>query len=293
MIIQEGAVIDVKIVKEILLPSGMMALLGQYNQRSFILNKNQFENLEIVFGKTIACHVDKVNCTGKIYLSPYKSRSLIGSIEEFSILNHEVVQDSLNNTKYLLHLLGNSSLKAQHITYIKPIEKSQNYIIRDINKSKYILEPLDSASCNYKYEQEIEVDIIDKKEIQILGECLIVADHFNRKHLISYSKFRHYNLNIGDTVKCRIRGFDKQHNLKLEPSNPKYKLGKTYSFETIDFIDSTDESNNPTKILRVNDCLGMQATIVQLPSDYKLTKNITAKVYRINNGRLYLSYEST
>jgi len=291
--IQEGDVIEVKIIKEVPLPNGKKALLGKFKQRLFILDKKQFGDLEIAVDETIECHVDKVNCSGKIYLSPNKTRSSIGSIKKYKILKIQTVEDTLGSAKYLLHLVGNLNTKAQYITYIKPIENSQSYIIRAREKSKYILEPIDTTACHYKYKQEIEVRIIDKTTIQKQGDYYIVEDRFKRKHIISYIKFKHYNLNIGDTLNCRIRGFDKQYNLKLEPSNPKYELGKTYYFETIDFIDSTDELGNPIKILSVKDCLGMEATIVQFPSDYKLTKSVNAKVYRINNGRLYLSYESS
>ncbi len=289
--IREGDVIDVKIIKEILLPNGKNALLGKFEQRLYILDKKQFGNHEIAVDETIECHVDKINCSGKVFLSPNKTRSLIGSIEKYKILKIQTVEDTLGNAKYLLHLTSSSATKTQHITYILPTKKSQKYTIRAIEKSKYVLEPINSTACNYTYESEIKVRIIYKTAIQNHGDYYIVEDCFKRKHIISYSKYRHYNLSIGDTLKCRIRGFDKQYNLKLEPTNPKYKLGKVYTFETIGFTDSTNESGNPIKILSVKDCLGMEATIVQLPSNYKLEKTIRAKVYRINNGRLYLSYE--
>lgn len=288
---KEGNIITVKIIGETTTPKGEEVFIVIHLNHKFLLSKETFTKTQPQIGQFVECIVDKVNCSGKIFLQAIKSITPIGTIEKFSVLHKNIVHDSLSQKKYQYSLLSNNGLRIHLISYS---DTSSNIIkckITGQNKSKLIIESLIPGITNYHFEQVLSFKIIKTNDVDNIGLCYIVEDLFKRKHIISIAKYAHYNLNLGQNIQCRLLGFDKRFNLKLEPVNPIYEIGKQYIFETIRIEESKDDLGNNIRLLVVKDQLGMEASIVQLPNQITINDSITAYVYRINNGRLYLSLD--
>jgi len=286
--INEGDYIRLTIIAESKSPNGTSVFIAKHKNRKFILSKSLFKEDIPMLKQSISCFVDKINCSGHIYLIPISERKLVEKVLLFKLIKQEPVFDSLNQKKFHYYLIHNDELKANYLCYNKIQANELNCKIAGFKKSKPIIEPQEFPAI-YKYNTIINVKIKEIKNVDTLGDCYIVEDKEGRIHPISVEKFAHYQLQIDSEIKCQILGADKKHNLKLEPLNPKYEIGKVYQFKTLKLKDTSDDAGNRFKVLILQDDLGKEASIVQLSLNYKIKPRVKARVYRINNGRLYLS----
>ena len=286
--LNEGDFIKLTIIGETQTPKGESVFIAKHNNRKFLLSKKLFTEKIPELNQSIDCYVDKVNCSGKIFIEPISERMLIGKTLLFKVMNRDNVYDSLGHMKSLFQLNQTDGYHATYISYNTISADELSCRIIEIKKSKLIIEPTDFPTI-YKYNQQIQVQIIGVKQIDALGKCYLVKDFENRIHPILVEKFAHYQLKLGNKIDCQILGFDKKHNLKLEPKNPVYEIGEEYKFKTLRVEDARDIAGNQFKILIVQDRFSMEASIVQLPQSYTITPTVKARVYRINNGRLYLN----
>jgi len=286
--LNEGDLIKLKIIGETKTPKGEPVFIAKHIDRKFLLSKNLFTEDIPELNQSIDCYVDKVNCSGQIFIEPISERMLIGKTLLFNVINKDNVYDSLGNKKSLFHLKQKDGYQATYISYNTISTNELSCRVIEIKKSKLIIEPNNFPTI-YKYNQQIQVQIIDVEQIDGLGNCYLAKDTESRIHPILVEKYAHYQLEIGNRIDCQILGFDKKHNLKLEPKNPVYEIGTEYEFKTLRLEDTSDAAGNQLKILIVQDQLSMEASIVQLPQSYKMTPTVMAQVYRISNGRLYLN----
>jgi len=287
--LKEGDIVQVSILKEIQNPKGQYFYIGKYKKQKFLLPKELFSNGKPPIGQEIECLVEKINCSGKIFMRPVEKKD-DNTKQHFKIKHIEQVHDSLGNPKYKILLQTNDKNMREIISYKRPDTNVVKGKIIGYRKSTPIIKA-PSLHSIYVTNSVQEMKILEQRTINNIGTCFIVQDSYNRNHIIELDKFEHYNLQLYSKIDCRILGFDKKHNLKIEPQNPIYKIGETYEFETIRLEESYDELHNPIRILYVKDKLGKEASIVQLPHNYQIQPSVTAKVYRINNGRLYLEYQ--
>lgn len=286
--LREGDIIRVDIIKETETPKGDSILLAVYQGSKFIIQKKLFVQEHNLVGSAFDCYVDKVNCSGQIFIEPLENKKLIGKTQVFKIIDRKTVLDSLGIKKYL-YSLENSKKQKAHVLSYKTIQSTEIACkIIGVKKALLIVSLIKNHELTYHENQTIEVSIIEEKTIGNIGNCLIVKDKENHQHLISLAKFQHYNLEKKNSIICSILGFDKLYNHKLEPKNPLYSIGKTYRFKPIRIDKIKDETGTINLVLIVVDDLGMEASITQVSKDIDLTKKIKAIVHRINNGRLYL-----
>jgi hypothetical protein len=286
--LKEGDIIKVEILKEITTPKGKPAFLALYHSRKFIIGKNLFEDKQPIIGESIDCFVDKVNCSGQIYITPLFSQSLIGQIQTFKLRQKVAVIDSLGKPKYLYQLNNLKNQKAEILSYHSIDFDQMECKIIGVKKNKLTLESPLFPDYSMSQNTLIKVKIIEERIVNNIGKCWIAQDNKGELHPISKEKFQHYNLSIGERISCSILGFDRYFNYKLEPKNPYYKVGKTYNFKTIGNSQLKDESGNINNLIIVEDAFGKEVTIAQMVNQNTLPKIIKAEVYRITNGRVYI-----
>ena len=286
--LKEGDIIKVEILKEITTPKGKPAFLALYHSRKFIINKSLFEDKHPIIGESIECFVDKVNCSGQIYITPLFNRSVIGQTQSFKLSQKLTVIDSLGKSKYLYQLQNSKKRKAEILSYHSfDFDKMECKII-GIKKNKLIVASPLLPDYSMNQNTMIKVDIIEEQIIPEIGKCWLAQDSKGELHPISKEKFHHYNLSIGMGISCSILGFDKFYNFKLEPQSPIYSVGEIYEFKSLRIEQIEDETGQLNSVLIVMDELGMEASIAQMNYPKTVPKNIKAEVYRITNGKLFI-----
>jgi len=188
-------------------------------------------------GQTIACKVDKINCTGKVFLEPrhpgytegevytFKRVGVIeGENESGDRVKRLIVEDNAG-TSFEFDLLSD-----QHETGI-PDELLCR--VRRIRKSKvhlHWIEEDNQADNVYEVGKLYDFSVI-KTGHTFKNEAFIVLRGIEGKlHGIKEKHYSSYNLQVGSIIQCEFRGYNENDRLLLEPVHPVYIPGRKYSF---------------------------------------------------------------
>lgn len=189
-------------------------------------------------GQTIRCKVDKINCTGKVFLEPAHPRFMEGETYPFrrvSVVEAEneagerikrlLVEDD-QNQEFTIDLLKNQ--------YDTGIPDTITCRVRLIRKAKVFLNWIDEENEKiHAYETGKLYDfVVSEIHHSFENETYIVlTGKDNHKHVLKEKHYRFYTLTPGSIIQCEFRGYNERHRLILEPVHPVYIPGKLYSFK--------------------------------------------------------------
>ncbi|MCD6113647.1 MAG: hypothetical protein J7J86_10350 [Bacteroidales bacterium] len=294
--LEEGKKYNFKVINKILFPDDneYFVLQDPFGIKQLLKTK-YYKNYNIKINSNIVCKVDKINCTGKIFLEPEHPYYKTGKVYDFDFVkfinkknnsgnneNIAIVKDIYNNE---INLILNSS--------IKPIHKPEaiKCRIERIKKGKIFLSPIDD---NYSFNNLIEgksykftvVDICKLAD----NECyFLLKGPFNHQHILKKIYFKDYEIKKGQKINCNVVRLNSKSYYYLEPEHPYYKIGEVYKFRFVS-IKNTDSENsiivediNGNKIIvKINNTLTSE----------NCPKYLDCKVSKIKKGRLYLEMMS-
>jgi hypothetical protein len=95
----EGKYYQFKVLKTVNLPDeGDFYMLRHQSGRRLLLPVEPYKNYCIDEDDTIECKVDKINCTGKVFLEPKHPVYLEGKIYDFIVKSTSINDDELSQT---------------------------------------------------------------------------------------------------------------------------------------------------------------------------------------------------
>ncbi len=262
---KEGDTHTFKVVKLVDLPDeGTYYVLRHNSGRRLLLPQNTYKNYSIEVGKTIECRVDRVNCTGNVFLEPKHPIYIEGNSYLFQITNNNKminkelkIVDCFNNQITLemfineteLHITNNTiELKVVRIKKGKPIVSfGQDYYRRFV--------PL----IGHKFEFNIESVSKNNYDDEVY---LLRSGSLPRAELKTHH-YNHFGFSIGSSIIATILSINDDGTLKVEPDNPFYKIGQSYEF-SIETYEKSESDQKP--LLIVYDNLHKN---IGIPLDYK------------------------
>lgn len=286
----EGDILKVWLKKQIQLPDEKEYYLVEDE------NKNRFmipvmAEWQQIFQQydNFICRVDKINCSGKIYLEPMHPHYQIGQSYPFLYTKLDAVTSNLGEARFVLHFTDEFKNNIEILSLSKPnfeINSEINALVTQIKKG--------TISIAFPELLKTNLWIGEIKSFEYIGKfdgLFILKDEFGFRHSLKKDVYEHYGFEVGKTYEGIILKNYSNFSFKIEPKNPFYELGTIYSFKFRKIKNEVDLLNNSIKVIEVEDIWGHQATLVQFTE--KLLKSlpkelIRAKVNRISNGRLYL-----
>jgi hypothetical protein len=120
---------------------------------------------------------------------------------------------------------------------------------------------------------------------------LILTGPDGRKYLLPLRYYRGYNLGAPGPVQCRIDKINCSGKVFLEPANPFYCEGETYSFDVRHISEFTDSNGIRCRSIAVSDKLG---NLINVPPELfrnlpERVEKISLRVERISKGKLYFT----
>ncbi|MDA3952526.1 MAG: hypothetical protein PF485_02695 [Bacteroidales bacterium] len=263
-----------------------------------LLKAISYTHYDLQIGKEINCKIDKINCSGKIYLEPENPIYKEGDICNFEFIK---IIDQLNSVgekekaalvkdQFDIEIacsLPKSISQNQKLKTIKcevlRIKKGQLFLALPESKESII-----SLEIGKKY-----IFILDEiKELEEKIEYYIFKDQYNSSYSLKKELYEHYGLKIGQEVECTVTKYNTDGHLKIEPVHPFYEIGKTYSFKYLQTIFETNPLGKVENVIIVEDIYGIE-TKVRSSNEVILTnpisKNISCKVDGIRKGKAILS----
>jgi hypothetical protein len=100
------------VVKKLEIPGeNSYYLLESKMGNRLLMAAEHYENYGIKAGDTLNCHVDKINCSGKIYLEPENPYYIVGQIHQFEVLGKKEIADQKGRVKTQYFFRGENNLE--------------------------------------------------------------------------------------------------------------------------------------------------------------------------------------
>ena len=207
--------------------------------RKMLLRTDYYVKYNFAIGQFIQCRVDKVNCTGQVFLEPKHPYYTEGKVYSFEIIRTFSDKDTLYNLT-VLDFYGNS-IDVFVSNYEEIGGKSSIQLkVKKVKKGVPILVE--------ERDQNTELSETSIKEIKLIVKDIKrfnFEDYFVLSNGVQHSKvkvkhYQKYGLKIGDEVACDIIANESDNYLVIEPKNPWYRIGGIYEFENVkieEFVD--------------------------------------------------------
>lgn len=271
MKLEEGESYDFQVLKRVnIADEGDFFMLRHKSGRRLLIPENYYSKYNIRVGSNIVCKVDKVSCTGKVYLEPqhpfYKEGEEYyftnldkvfhgepdGNEEKLSIL----VKDIFNNPiKVLCNCNGDKQLN-EILLRVERIKKGIPELICPCEIQLFDCKNLIGESINFSITGI-------RKNTRSEDEYTLVSENGYNSHL-KLKHFKNYGFSIGDVINCIIYDCSSLGELKVEPEHPYYKTGIIYNFQIYRVVtEDLGENTVTVKDIYGNLC-GLQVGLADL-----------------------------
>jgi hypothetical protein len=260
----------------------------------YLMTTQYYKHYNLKPGQKIICRVDKINCSGKIYLEPEHPGCKVGEMLDFKVIGKKSIINSFNNEETLL-LLNDPWERLSYININSCPELVNKQIlscrVERIKKGQLLISypGLNQPGCLPASHEVLEFTI---SGMITLAENLefFVLDLDGNMHFLRAKYFSNYGFIKGRKVECRLLGEPKLYEHYLEPVHPYYEPGKEYWFEYIKTEFSTSDEGDKTLNLVIKDLLGHEYGILFNGEEPHWPSRVKALVKEIRMSKLVLDF---
>ncbi|NVO09498.1 MAG: hypothetical protein HXX16_06005 [Bacteroidales bacterium] len=223
--------------------------------RKMLLRTDYYVKYNYALGQIIECRVDKVNCTGQVFLEPKHPHYNDGQVYSFDIIRIFLDEESLYNAKVKdvfsneidVYLYQTDGLQTKKNIMLQVVQVKKGLpILCDIQKGK-------SEIIEFDYGKEIKLKVKSVKKYNS-EDFYILYDGDTIKTKIKVKYYKNYGFDIGDEVICEIIGIESNNYfIVVEPKNPWYKIGNVYTFTKIGIEKYAGLEEDKAKVMIVLD----------------------------------------
>ena len=203
----------------------------------------------------ISCHVDKINCSGKIFLEPEHPIYQVGEKYPFEVIGFESIENSDGYKENEILVMDKLGKTINVPEYWFPNVKKKGAIIwcrvGRIKKGNLILTPLTDPDNTHNLNpgDEIVVSIDEIKTLSGDVEFFILIDEEKNKYYLRKKFYAEYGFKKGQLIPCRV--MMQNEEIFLEPEHPHYSLGKKYDFKVLrdDIVEDYPKKNVPVVVV--------------------------------------------
>ncbi len=252
--------------------------------------KYGFEN-----GQEIKCRVDRINCSGRMYLEPMHPFYTEGEIYDFEKIGEgkrKNLTGDEENFVWVKDVLGNSWTVRNSGGVDKDSTPTLKCRLDRIKKGKLFLSlageppPQGTLQTGKTYPFVVKEEKINPEDGL---KYLILQAEDGSIHVLKKKYYVHYGIKQGDTLHCRVDKFSSEGFFILEPENPWYKVGETYVFKALEIQRLNFSDGTVQNVLVLNDPHGEPVKQFIEPGQVEKVQGkefITVRVTRIRKSRL-------
>jgi len=295
-ILKEGQRLSFVITNKVTLPGTdevNLILLGP-DHKKYLLAEQYYGPYNLSVGQTINCSVDKINCSGKIFLEPDHPYYKVGERYNFRVLR------ITSQENFLGEPLLSAWVKDLHgLEWPCPIDNSvevtagSGYLSCRVDRIRKGILKLSLPEVTNRFTSLISgrnymFKLNGIKSFQD-EEFYIFEDPEGHLHRLPVANYLHYGLIPGQTVEATVVKYKSNGECLIEPVHPYYKIGETYSFKYKELQKSADLFGRVEAVITVIDALGQEIKVKPLTwqiehDDYR-PESITCLVQRFKKGR--------
>lgn len=285
--LEQGKYYDFKVIKLVSLDEGgqFWVLEDPFGFRQ-LLNSEYYDLYNITPGITLNCKVDKINCTGKIYLEPQNPFYKEGETYDFNVIYASplhnrfqvVVKDEFGDEHTV------STLRNPGKTALCRVDRIKKGVI-------YLADSYDDNIVWFSEGEQYPFFVSDIRETPDCGECFFLTDDNHRSYILPSEKYLNHNISKGDNIICTVIKQTESGFCVLEPLHPLYKNGESHQFEALRLIKQESFNKKTEWVLWVKDGFDVEISVPlngEDPKDFENATYVICEIERIKKGRPYL-----
>lgn len=258
MSLEEGRTYSFTNVRSIVLPGGEVNLmLAGPDGKKYLLPLERYSDYNLGTKSEIICKVDKINCSGKVFLEPEHPYYREGESYFFALTG----ATTAGNSSGLDHIVEVSDFKGGLFSVPASLLNenifSGNRVklrVERISKGKVIFAPavrsddLDSLEEGRSYRFRVDRTIFGTD----YETYYVVIDLNGREHLLNTRYYSHYGLAPGGEFTGRVIRYGHGRGRSIEPDNPWYLPGQIIEVTVGSSVASETEEGFITEVFDGN-----------------------------------------
>lgn len=236
--LKEGKSYTFKITGTIVLPDGSESfVLSDPNNVKHLLSKQYYRGYNLKNNQEIICRIDKINCTGKIFIEPQHPHYKLGDVYNFRFYTYLDVTNAsneVNSVAIFTDILGNPvkisaddipvPLKSDDIftCEVTAIRKGRVFISNDISGNDY---------SGMIPGELYNLSIIEELSLGDNYDFYILENKNGKRFKLRKKFYSEYYFYVGKRIKASLYGNNGEYY--LEPMHPKFEVGEIYDFEIL------------------------------------------------------------
>jgi hypothetical protein len=261
-----------------------------------LLKSVHYKHYNLKVDQEINCKIDKINCSGKIYLEPENPIYKVGETYVFDFIKFIDHINSVGEKEKAAVLKDQFGIEVV-CSLPKDCELSDNIkslqcqILRIKKGILYLALPDKAFENDLVIGEKYWFNVTEIKQLEENTDYYILKDHSDNSYSLKYDMYKHYDFKIGQKVECTVTKYNIDGHLKIEPTHPHYKVGEIYSFEYLETKHELDPLGNEEHVVIVLDVYGVETKVRSrdITADRKFEKTIQCKVDGIRKGKAILS----
>jgi hypothetical protein len=258
-----------------------------------LLVKSMYPDCNFKPGENILCRIDKINCSGKIFLEPENPFYKEGGYYDFVFDHTELITNTIGEKQLVAVMTGIHRERgvlpqAADIQSLRNGDKVNAAVLR-IKKGILILS--ENLERQFKYLQFYKFRIAGEGINHKNNNVFILEDDKGRKCSVQKDNYKYYGLKTGDILNCKITGFNIDGSCIPEPEHPYLKAGRVYKFRWVrqEIMQKSGKEHHDIHIVR--DYKGNEQAVAPVDDELlKAFKNKESlyKILRFHKGKLVL-----
>jgi hypothetical protein len=294
--LEEGNYYPFKVSGSVDLPDGEECfVLTDVNGVKHLLYKSYYRNYNIRHGMDIRCRIDKINCTGKIFIEPEHPHYQPGKSYSFTFDSYREVRNSDGHLeKYaVLHngLEQEIFLSADEIETDLNEGDLVNALVERIKKGRVHLS-LSNHRNDYtglETGKSYHFSVVGEHSTDPAYSFYVLKNDVGREFLLRKKFYAAYGIQPGDTLVCTLQ--ETRHGLYLEPAHPRFEPGMSYTFPIVEELEIEAYPNRKKKAIRLENPFGRDILVKMedVLTKNKTRKEIRCRVKAIKKGQVFLA----
>ncbi len=276
-------------------------LLGP-DQKKYLLPQVYYENYHLKVGQTLLCTIDKINCSGKVFLEPDHPCYKIGERYDFLVLRLAEQENFFGKTQLIAWVRDLHGLE-----WFCPIDKSEDiepgysYLACRVDRIKkgiliLSLPAMTNRFTTLKAGLIYSFKLVDIKTFEN-EEFYVLKDTIGNFHRLPVFNYVHYGFKPGQNIEAMVVKYMPNGECLIEPVHPFYKIGESYSFKYTGMRKTVDLFGRIEAVINVTDLFGQEIKVKphawQTELDLYNPESITCLVQGFRKGRpVLISIES-
>lgn len=263
-------------------------------QKKYLLTEKYYTHYQLQTGQRLRCLIDKINCSGKIFLEPDHPFYTVGEKYEFPVLRISEPENFIGKPHFIawvqdLHgrewpcpvdLPEGIESRLDHLTCrVDQIRKAELTLSVPAMINRFMTL---KTGRNYQFKIE-DIRTFENKKYYLL------KDENGDSHRLPLADYIHYDLKKGDSIEATVVKYNPDGECVIEPVHPYYRIGEPYPFRFVKLEKTFNVLGYMEAIIFVEDIYNQSIKVKplswQVEADNYCPEEIYCLVKRLKMGK--------